>query len=293
MDHFSSRSGAVSLRRRLLRWIASAFAATVVVLTAVAVLEERRLVLAVESASGESFVSHLASMPELRSDRSAAAAYVATLDAPLRAAGMRLAIVPPSTPIDGRVAARRTIELADGTFELRYGVDSPWLSRLRNRSLVFHLAFGGGALVVLLLGAEWIVRRRILEPLRRFAHQIRFMRDGGGWKPKLPPSDSELADVASALEELGPALEAQVQEWLEGERRAAAARALSGLRARLREPKRRALALLGDLQARDQVTPEAKPKLRALVLEVERIALEIRGGEAELFGPKGTPRRAG
>lgn len=292
VDHLGSSSPANSLRQRLRRWIALAFVATIALLTTAAVLEERRLVLDVEAANGASLLSHLASMPELRSDHAAALAYVQRLDAPLRGAGIRLAIVSASTPPDRSVAASRTVELADGIFELRYASDAPWLARLMKRSLAFHLVLGATALMVLVAGAEWILRVRLVEPLRRFAHQVRFMRAGGGWKPKLPPSDSELADLARALEELGPALHAQVQEWLEGERRAAAACALSELRARLREPKRRALALLGDIQARGLVAPDAKPKVRALVLEIERIALEIQGEEAELFGPAGPKRRA-
>ncbi len=283
-----SSSRAQSLRRRLARWIALAFAVTVALLTAAAVVEERRLVFDIEAANSESFLSHLASMPEFKADRAAALAHVQRLDAALRGAGIRLDIVAASASLVGRVVARRTIDLADGEFELRYRTDAPWLARLMKRALAFHLALGATALVVLLAGAEWILRDRLVEPLRRFAHQVRFMRAGGGWKPKLPPSDSELADLARALEELGPALHAQVQEWLEGERRAAAARALSELRARLREPKRRVLALLGDVQARDLVAPEAKPKVRALVLEVERITREIGGEEADLFGPQGS-----
>jgi hypothetical protein len=274
-----------SLRGRLGRWIAWAFTATVALLTAAAVLEERRLVLAVGAANGESLLAHLASMPEFRADHATALAHVRHLDATLRGAGIRLELAPPSAAPGERLVARRSIQVADGTFELRYRADAPWLARLVRRALAFHLVAGAAALVVLLFGAELILRARLIEPLRRFAHQVRFMRSGGGWKPKLPPSDAELTDLARALEELGPALHAQVQEWLEGERRAAAARAVSGLHVRLREPRRRVLALLGDLQARGLVGPDAKPKVRALVLEVERIAREIQDEEADLFGP--------
>jgi hypothetical protein len=147
------------------------------------------------------------------------------------------------------------------------------------RALVFHLALGATSLLILVAGAEWILRARLVEPLRRMAHQVRFMRRGGGWQPKLPPLDAELTEVGRALEELGPALDAQMQ-------RAVTARVLAGLRARLREPQRRALALLGDLEARELVSPDAKPKVRALVLEVERITREIRGEETRLFGPR-------
>ncbi len=207
---------------------------------------------------------HLAAMPEFRGDRAAALAHAERLDSVLQGAGIRLDVVPAITPRSAEVIASRTIELAEGRFVLRYRSDAPRLARLLKRALTFHLVLGAVALGILLVGSEWILRARLVEPLRRIAHQVRFMRTGGGWKPKLPPSDAELADLGQALEELGPALHAQVEEWLEGERRAAAARALSELRARLREPQHRALALLGDIQAQGLVAPAAKPKVRAL-----------------------------
>lgn len=279
-----------SLRRRLGRWIAWSFTVTVALLTAAAVLEERRLVHAVGAANGESLLAHLSTMPELQADHATALAHLQSLDTTLRGAGIRLEMTAPSAAATGAVVARRAIRLADGTYELRYRADAPWLARLMKRALVFHLVVGAAALAVLLVGAESILRARLVDPLRRFAHQVRFMRSGGGWEPKLPSSDTELADLARALEELGPALNEQVQVWLEAERRAAAAHALSDVRARLSEPKRRVLALLGDLQARALVTSDAKPKVRALVLEVERISREIDAEETALF--ERTPRAA-
>lgn len=278
-----------SLRGRLGRWIACAFTVTVALLTAAAVVEERRLAFDIGAANGEALLAHLSTMREFQSDHATALAHVRHIDATLAGAGIRLELTPASVESVGTVVARRSVQLADGTFELRYRADAPWLDSLMKRALVFHLVLGVAALGVLVFGAEWILRARLVEPLRRFAHQVRFMRSGGGWKPKLPPSDAELTDLARALEELGPALHAQVQEWLEGERRAAAARALGELKARLREPRRRALVLLGDLQARGLVGPDAKPKVRALVLEVERVASAIQAEEADLFGPLRSP----
>lgn len=276
--------GARSVRTRLSRWIALAFTVTLVIITAAAIVEERRLVFSVAASSGESLLAHLSTMPEFQGDQRTALAHLEHLETTLRGAGIRLELTAPSAASTEGVMARRSIQLVEGTFELRYRVDAPWLGRLMKRALLFHLVLGAAALVVLLAGAEWILRARLVEPLRRFAHQVRFMRSGGGWEPKLPQADAELGDLARALVELGPALHEQVQVWLEGERRAAAARALSEIRTRLREPKRRALALLGDLQARSLITPDAKPKVRALVLEVERISREIDGEEAQLFG---------
>lgn len=293
MDDLGSTPLRRSLRGRLRRWIVVASLVTIALLTMAAVIEERRLLHEVETANARAFLAHLAEMTQLRADHAIAARYVAEFEGPLRGAGIRLVMVPADAPLEGAVLARRALELADGRFELRYASDAPWTVGLQRRAVAFHLVLGVAALAALLAGAEWILRRRLVIPLSRFAHQVRFMRDGGGWAPRLPSADSELGELARALEDLGPALHAQVDQWVEAERRAAAARAIGDLRAKLREPRRRALALLGDLQARDAVSPEAKPKLRALVAELERIGVEIRSEEAALFGPahpRGTHR---
>jgi hypothetical protein len=106
MDQTRSRGSAQSARRRLARWIALALAATVALLTATAVMEERRLVSEIDEATGYSFLAHLAGMPEIGPDRAAALAHVQRLDATLRGAGIRLELVahrhlstrPPSPP---------------------------------------------------------------------------------------------------------------------------------------------------------------------------------------------------
>ncbi len=68
---------------------------------------------------------------------------------------------------------------------------------------------------------------------------------------------------------------------------------MAEIRARLREPKVRALALLGDLQARDAVSPPAKHKVRALVAEIERLAREIDAEEQRIFGALAPRQREG
>lgn len=185
-----------SIRRRLGRWIALGFIVAIGLLTAAAVAQERRLVLAIGKANGESLLAHLSGMPELRNDHATAAAHVARLDGTLRAAGIRLELAPPSARASSGVLASRTLALADGTFELRYATDAPWMAALMRRALLFHLLLGGAALTVLLAGTERILRSRLVEPLRQFAHQVRFMCSGGGWKPLLPPSDAELTELA-------------------------------------------------------------------------------------------------
>jgi hypothetical protein len=61
------------------------------------------------------------------------------------------------------------------------------------------------------------------------------------------------------------------------------------LRAQLREPQRRALVLLGDLQATGGVTPAGKVRARALTLEVEAMSRVIDQAEIAQMPLMGAP----
>ena len=64
----------------------------------------------------------------------------------------------------------------------------------------------------------------------------------------------------------------------------------SELRARLRDPTHLALTLLSDVQARDLLTPGGKQKIRAAMLQVERLSREIDATlDARLRGPSVPP----
>lgn len=277
-----------TLRRRLGAWAALALVAVISALTVAAVVEERSLVTALERANGESLLSHLAAMPELREDSHAARRLVARIT-PTMGPGASLTLSAVNAKPSGTVVATRALELADGSFELRFALDRDYLERIARRSAIVHVVHGAIALAISLVALEWILRAKLARPLAHIAHRIRSMRRGGGWEPVLPSADAEIAEVADALRELGPALHEQVLGWVEAERRTGEARALSGIRARLREPRVRALALLGDLQARDAVSPSVKSKVRALVAEIERIAHEIDAEEHRMFGAPSRP----
>jgi len=281
-----------TLRRRLGAWAALALAGVIAALTAAAIVEERKLVLGLQRANGESLLSHLAAMPEFRDDYAAARRHVEMLG-PALGPGVSLELAPADAIADANTLATRGLDLSDGVFELRYALDRTFLLSLARRSALVHAMHGLVALALSLAALDWILRAKLARPLRQIAHQIRFMRRGGGWEPKLPIADAEITEVADALRELGPALHDQVQGWVEAERRAGAAHALSEVRSRLREPKLRALALLGDLQARDAVSPRAKQKVRALVAEIERLAREIDAEEQRIFGALGPRQREG
>lgn len=276
-----------SLRGRLSEWTAFTLVTAIVTLTATALFEERSMVLSVQSALGQSLVDHLSGMPEFRSGRLHAASQVKHLETLLGPAGIRLELVEAGTPFGGGTLAAAPLPLPEGKFELRYRTDAPWLEALVRRAVLFHAAVGVAALALLLGGTHVIIRSRLSEPLQRISHQIRFMKSGGGWSPKLPAADEELRDLEAALVELGPGLQVQVHQWVEAERRAAAVGVISRLRARLRDPQRRAQASLGDLLARGLVAQDGRGRAREISRDLDSLSREIEAEESATLGASG------
>ncbi len=128
----------------------------------------------------------------------------------------------------------------------------------------------------LLAGTEWILRRKLMAPLRAIAHAVGLMRDGRGWAPRLPRIDEELRELSEALGGLGPGLEQQVHEWVEAERRGAIALALGRTKRHLQETTGRVLELLAELEDRSVAPPlDRERRIRALAVEVGRIPAMI------------------
>jgi hypothetical protein len=144
--------------------------------------------------------------------------------------------------------------------------------------------------MALLAGTEWILRRSLLAPLSALSHEVNLMRDGRGWQPRLPPTDEEFKELADALAGLGPGLERQVYEWIDVERRAAVALALTAGRERLRGTQHRVLALLAELEGQNLATPHDREQgIRSLAAEVRQLP-EVLAAEAQaLFAAYGSP----
>lgn len=287
-----------SLRGRLFRWSVLVLGPAIALLTAAAVWDERREVVRQEKQQAGALLQHLARMDEFRSTLAAASSRLDAVSDLLLATGAQIDLVPRllsrrtkgvvSPPeLSGDVLATQPLSLREGDFVLRYRADPRKLRKIAVRSATTHVVYGVLALVVLVGGAQWILRRKLLAPLSRIAHRVDNMRNGGGWLPVLPPTDSELAGLVQSVRELGPGLESQVLQWVEVERRAVAATLLNSLDKSLSEPRRRMMALAGDLQARDLVTPEGKAKLRALNSEVDHLVEVLRLEEAARFGLRG------
>jgi hypothetical protein len=287
----------VSLRARLRLWTIAVFTATLAVFTGAGIVEERRQMLRNETDQGKALVAHVAGMPEFNAPSTfpQAASHVAAIRGLLRAGGADLDLAPrsPKQPGDSAppsksttgVLATRQISLADGSFELRYRKDPNRFRQMAARSVTMHLLHAVLALVGLVAGTEWILRRKLLAPLAKISHQVDHMRRGGGWLTTLPRTDMELEGLAGAVKDLGPGLEGQVHEWIEAERRAAVALCLATVRAQIRTPVLELRAQAADIQARNLVSPEGKTKLRALVAATDRLGEAMNAADQITFAP--------
>lgn len=233
-----------SLRLRVSLWNAAVMAGTLAALMVATIHEERRQIVRSEAANAQALLDHLARMPEFQGDAGTVRSHLELMRDSLRASGDALALAPraagtspPTSTRAGRVVATRSLSLRQGELDLVYVSDGARLRMALRRSIAMHFLYGVAALAALIAGTEWILRANLVVPLRSLSQQVDHMRDGRGWSPRLPHTDEELAGVARAIGDLGPALERQVNEWIEAERRAAVALAIRSIRSRLCEPR--------------------------------------------------------
>lgn len=266
-----------TLSRRLSSWSILALAMVVLSLTLAGVWHEWDVHRRTQMANARALLDHLAGMSELTEHEASARAQVAMLAEALRPSGVLLELRRPdeAVPAAMDVVAVRPLLVQGVELQIAYGMNPSEMRRVLLRSALVHVAAGGLLLVLALVALNALMRARVRFPLGRLAHQIRFMGSGGGWEPRLPPADAEIAEVNDALRGLGPALTDQVSVRLEAERRAVTTAMASELKARLRGPLRAALVNLGDLQANDLVPPLGKQRVRAAVGALERMVREI------------------
>lgn len=277
-DRLTARE--TSLRLRISLWNAGVITFALALFTAAGIVEERRQILGAETASAQALLSHLAQMPELRSDVATARRHLETLNRSLQGAGSRLELAalevaedPPQSDSEraGEWLARQQVSLAEGNFELRYRSDPSRVARMTRDAIAMHGLHGLLAIAALIAGTELIIRRGLLAPLRSMARQLDRMRDGGGWLARVPATDTELAGLAQAVAGLGPGLELQAREWIEAERRGSAMLALRGVRTRLLGPEGRVRTLLDQLSSE----PPRDPAERAATLEALVANLQV------------------
>ena len=266
-----------SLRLKIGGWTVAVFTVTLAIFTAAGIIEDRRQILQSEAAQAQALLKHFAEMPGFQRDFPTAISSLASIRSSVGPAGEHLELVSSDQPASGPVAARSSLAIGDGAFELRYLSDVKRLNGMTRRSIVLHVTHAILTLAILLAGTEWILRRKLIAPLKTLSHQVDRMRDGGGWLPVVPATDAELEGLAAAVRGLGPALEEQVHRWVNAERHSAVTLALGRIRAGLTGPLRNIRGLVGDLEARHLVAPTGKPKLRSILgnLDLVREALQI------------------
>lgn len=269
------RFGISSLRFRIGGWTVTIFGVTLAVFTALGIAAERQNLESVARADAHALLAHLAEMPQFRSDRASAEEALHALRASVQVTGGDLELSAPDAPREGRIVETQLLDLREGPFELRYRNDPSWLPEVARRSVLLHLVHGVLALAALLVGTELILRRRLVAPLAHISHEVELMGRGWGWRASVPATDQELERLSHAISGLGPSLTSQAEQWIEAERRAAAGTVLQQMRLRLRAPRRRAYALLSELQARGLITPQGLPKVRLLIRELDSIGALI------------------
>lgn len=284
------------LRLRIGGWSVGVIALTVGMLTVAGIRHTRALILEAEAGQARALLEHLGRMPEFRSDLGTVRAHLDHLRGSLDRAGGALAVRPrgevQAGPRAGEVLAAIALPLREGTFEMAYHSDGARVRAAMRRAVRTHLLYGIAGLAVLVAGVEWILRRRLLAPLRALSDQLARMRDGGGWLPRVPLTDGELAELASAVACLGPGLEGQVHEWVGAERRAGLALTAQYLR-KLREPVDRAARAAVELRDLPGLVPEGRPRLDTLLADLGQVsgalAAEEQGLSQQIFADAGKP----
>ena len=288
-NFFDSRG---SLTKRLRLWTIAVFTITLAAFTTLDVIEERRESFRIETAHAQALLAHLSGMPEVRGTREAAAARIEPLRKLLGATGADVELVAAvgdgAAGAVGRVTNRtvlasQAVTLRDGTSRFVYSIDSEHARDAAARSIVIHTVHGFLALFALIAGFEWFLRRRLIAPLRTMTQQILLMRRGG-WSPRLPAADQELQELNRAIGGLGPALEGQVHQWIEAERRIAMADVLRSLRRSLDESRRRAGEAAQELSTGHLVAPDGAKTMRSLLAHLDSIPKALDEEERRRFG---------
>lgn len=280
-----------SLRLRLRAWVVVTTTVAVGAVTAAGVLDERRQIRRAEAAYIGGFLEHLAAMPELRGDSSTVRSHLGAVSGSLARAGGRVALVPltASGPMPlgkGAVACQR-LSLSDGEWALHYWSDGRFVRAQLRRALLTRLALAAGMVLAIVAGLEWMLRRSLLGPLSTISRQIERITEGGGWLAHVPETDEELQRLTRALRSLGPGLEEQTLQWIETERRVAAASVLAGIRDATLEPLRSAQLELSQAEAGVSTDAATKTRLRRAARSVSRLTETLRDAEATWFRNRG------
>jgi hypothetical protein len=262
-----------SFRFRIALAIALSLTAAVVLMSGLSIYELRSATYESEAEHARALLAHLASMPAFRGNSAVAVTSLRPIAPYLASLGARVDLVRREAAGPARrFVWTRDLRMADGSFTLRYRLDPSRLSAMTWQVLPMHIVAGFVVLALLLLLVGSIVNKSILAPLAAGKHQLAHMKRGGGWLTALPAVDAELDPLYSAIRELGPALEDQVDEWLETDRRSQTALIFLQLKRRLHEPLRQAMAASSLLQRAAGPPPSLSVSALELQQQLEKIA---------------------
>ena len=255
-----------SFRFRTGALVAVILTTAVAVMTIVAIAQVRRELAWRDAVYGEAVVDHLQAMRTPLSSSGEMREHIRRLQPYLAHVGAAVELLPESEASSGR-----QLPLLDGDYRLRYVTRSDRMAGLTRRAVIVHVAQGVIALVVLLLIVEWSLRRSIFGPLEVMRRELEHIRRGGR-VASLPPADRELAGLSSAVQGIGPAVESQIAEWVETDRRATVAVMFARITRALMPSLRGALTLSERIAGNDRLPLTIRRDARAIRTDIEAAA---------------------
>jgi len=238
---------------------------TVAIMTVVTIVQVQRELARRDAVYGAAVIDHLVAMQTPLSTSQEFREQIERLRPYLDRVGASVELV-----VDGEEARAgdARLVLLDGEYSLRYVTRGDRTASLTREALLVHLVHGVITLVALLLVVEWGLRRRIFAPLDAMRRQLEHIRRGGR-VAGLPPVDHELDGLSSAVRGIGPAVERQVAEWIETDRRATVALMFARITHALMPSLRSALMLSEKIATSDGLPLHARRDARAIRSDLE------------------------
>lgn len=229
-----------SLRLRFGAWLSAVLVIVMAGMTGLTGFSARRNLIEAERLHAAALLDHLVQMESFTNGIEAARRDLAAFTHYLRDSGVRVDLVSVRSPEHERVVeipvAERLVTIGGDRWVLRYSLERERIASTLRRTIAMHLGYALAAILAAVFVAEWVLRRHVLGPLGAVRNQLDNVGAGHGWLTVVPDVDRELGPLTNAVRSLGPALERQVWEWIETDRRANAALLLARVRGHAAAP---------------------------------------------------------